>query len=255
MKKYNKVYDFTNENVSCLKNIYNFEGSKVLSVVGSGDQYFSSILNGAKQVDLFDINPTSYLYFVLKFYSIRELTFEEFYKLLILKNFNNVEIYNKLEKFLPLEVLKYYKYLMDKSTFAFTTDGVNLFTKKNQKYYFNNSSAVIPYLVEEKYYKLQEILKRTNLPNFDEVAITDLKIKNNYDILLTSNIYKYVNIDVFDYIKLLKNFDIPQIQAGYDWYGQYLNEFICLGCLVNTVLSSSPSEYYTKKNYVYSIKK
>jgi len=70
MSFYNKVYNFTNENVTCLKDIYSFENSKVLSVVGSGDQYFASILNGAKQVDLFDINPTSYLYFLLKFYSI-----------------------------------------------------------------------------------------------------------------------------------------------------------------------------------------
>ena len=74
MSTYNKVYDFTNENVSCLKQLYEFENSRVLSVVGSGDQYFASILNGAKKVDLFDINPTSYLYFLLKFYSIKNLT-------------------------------------------------------------------------------------------------------------------------------------------------------------------------------------
>ena len=66
MEKYYKVYDFTNENVACLDQLYDFKDAKVLSVVGSGDQYFASILNGAKQVDLFDINPTSYLYFLLK---------------------------------------------------------------------------------------------------------------------------------------------------------------------------------------------
>ena len=82
---YNQVYDFTNENVSCFKDLYHFKNSKVLSVVGSGDYYFSCILNGAKQIDLFDVNPTSYLYFILKFYSIRELTYEEFYDFLIKK--------------------------------------------------------------------------------------------------------------------------------------------------------------------------
>ena len=41
--RYFKVYDFTNENVACLKNIYHIEGAKVLSIVGSGDQYFSCV--------------------------------------------------------------------------------------------------------------------------------------------------------------------------------------------------------------------
>ena len=46
---YYKVYDFTNENVSCLNSLYHFDNSKVLSAVGSGDQYFASVLNGAKK--------------------------------------------------------------------------------------------------------------------------------------------------------------------------------------------------------------
>ena len=62
--EYNKVYDFTNENVNCLNFLYNFDKSKVLSVIGSGEQYFTSILNGAKEVDVYDVNPTSYLYII-----------------------------------------------------------------------------------------------------------------------------------------------------------------------------------------------
>lgn len=263
MDKYYKVYNFTNENVSCLDKLYNFENSRVLSVAGSGDQYFASILNGAKQVDLFDINPTSYLYVILKFYAIRELTYEEFYDFLVLKNLNNINTYNKLEPVLPIEVLKYYKYLIknnsldSKDDLNFRNDGINLHTKKNQKYYFKNNYSVIPYFMKDNYDKLQNLLKKMPLPNFFKVNLLEFNFDNDtrYDILLTSNIYNHIKTDIFDYIRFLKKIDIPEIQAGYDWYGFHLNEFLCMGCKVDAVVPSSPSEYDRKKNFVYSIKK
>ena len=48
------VYSFTNENVNSYGNLYNFDNARVLSVLGSGDQYFTSLLYGAKSIDLFD---------------------------------------------------------------------------------------------------------------------------------------------------------------------------------------------------------
>lgn len=256
MERYNKVYNFTNENVTCLEKIYNLYNSKVLSVVGSGDQYFASILGGAKQVDLYDINPTAYLYFILKFYVIRELTFEEFYELLVLKNFRNEVIYSKLEKVLPLEVLKYYKFLITNiKQSVFRIDGINLLTKYNQKYYFKNDKTVIPYFNKNQYYELQNKLKKIQLPKFYKKNILELNPKEKYDVLLTSNIYFYMPLTISDYVKELKKFDIPQIQAGYDWYGTENYLFSCAECIVNTVLPSSPKEYNSKRNFIYSIKK
>ena len=40
----NKVYKFSNENLTSYQELYDFTDKKVLSVIGSGDQYFSSIL-------------------------------------------------------------------------------------------------------------------------------------------------------------------------------------------------------------------
>ena len=51
-----KVYSFTNENVSSYSDIYNMNGANMLTILGSGDQYFTAILNGAKNVELIDIN-------------------------------------------------------------------------------------------------------------------------------------------------------------------------------------------------------
>lgn len=45
--KTDRVFPFTNENLTSYGKIYNFDNAKVLSFLGSGDQYFSSILHGA----------------------------------------------------------------------------------------------------------------------------------------------------------------------------------------------------------------
>ena len=259
MEKYNQVYNFTNENVACLKKLYNLYNSKVLSVVGSGDQYFASILGGAKQVDLYDINSTSYLYFILKFYAIRELTFEEFYDLLVLRNFDNIKTYNKLESVLPIEALKYYRFLITNSkqnkNSMFRTDGINLLKKYNKKYYFHDENPVIPYFNQKKYYELQSRLKNQILPNFYETDILKLTPEENYDILLTSNIYFHSNLKIFDFVEQLKKFDIPQIQAGYDWYGIDADDFRLASCIISAVKPSSPREYDRRRNFVYTIKK
>ena len=264
--QYNKVYDFTNENVNCLKYLYHFDNSKVLSVIGSGDQYFTSILNGAKKVDVFDINCTSYLYLILKFYAIRELTYEEFYDFFINKNFDNIFIYYKLEPFLPLEVLKYYKYLIKnkpniikkkKYVECFKNDGIHLLLKKNQKYYLNKEKPIIPFLIKDSYYKLQEKLKNTEIPDFYNINLLDLKSVNNnhYDILLTSNIYEYLGLGLYKYTKYLKDLDIPEIQACYDWYNLYLYDFMAYNYHIAAVFPSCKHEHGTKRNFVYSLKK
>ena len=258
---YNEVYDFTNENVACLKELYHFENSKVISMIGSGDQYFASKLYGANQVDLFDVNQTSYLYFILKFYAIRELTYEEFYNFFINKKINNINVYNKLEPVLPKEVLQYYKYLLEKNKRmlkkCFRLDGINLLSKANKIYYFNREKQIIPYLIKDEYYKLQNILKNTNLPNFYPTNFIDLKYKltDNYDIMLLSNIYNWLPIYLDEFTEMLKSFDIPEIQACYDWGGRFLKEFVDKGYSTNKVIGSAPTEYGLKENYIYSLYK
>ena len=58
-----KIYDFTNENVSAYKDLFDFSNARVLTVLGSGDQYFTSLLNGAKNIEVFDYNIVTWYYF------------------------------------------------------------------------------------------------------------------------------------------------------------------------------------------------
>lgn len=59
-QKMNKVYPFTNENVASFNSIYDFSNAEVLSVLGSGDQCFSSMLFGAKEIELYDCNDLAW---------------------------------------------------------------------------------------------------------------------------------------------------------------------------------------------------
>lgn len=92
-----KVYSFTNENVSSYSDIYNMNGANMLTILGSGDQYFTAILNGAKNVELIDINIISWYYFVLKFTSIKYLSYEEFIKFFITEKLIIMLCMQKLE--------------------------------------------------------------------------------------------------------------------------------------------------------------
>ena len=50
MVDYKRVYTMTNENVSSFKQLYNFDMANVFTVLGSGDQYFTSLITNKIEV-------------------------------------------------------------------------------------------------------------------------------------------------------------------------------------------------------------
>lgn len=56
MNDYKRVYMMSNENIGAFREIYDFDRASVLAVLGSGDQYFNSLLQGAEQVEVFDVS-------------------------------------------------------------------------------------------------------------------------------------------------------------------------------------------------------
>ena len=82
-----------------------------------------------------------------------------------------------------------------------------------------NNSVKIPYLNKEKYYELQSILGKIDVPVFYNCNLLDLKnlISNDFDILILSNIYNYLDFSVSNYRDFLDEFNIPNILALYAW--------------------------------------
>jgi hypothetical protein len=245
-----KIYDFTNENVSAYKDLFDFSNARVLTVLGSGDQYFTSLLNGAKNIEVFDYNIVTWYYFLLKFTAIKYLSYEDFYQMFITDNLDNLKIYNKLLPYLPEDCIWFFNklYLLRRKFSSIVTNNT-LFLAS-----LNNNSIKIPYLNKEKYYELQEILKHIDIPVFYNCNLLDLKnlISSDFDILILSNIYHYLDFSVSDYQEFLDEFNIPNILALYTWAmnSEEQNEFYQNGFDITKIPGIT-----NRSNYIVSLNK
>lgn len=251
-----KVYLFSNENVTSFNNIYNFKGARILSAIGSGDQYFGSMLYGAKSVDLFDIKEKSVYYFLLKYISIKVLSYEEFIKF-YMQNLDDIEVYKSLRDFLPICASNYFDNLY-KNNQLFSSWLINPFTSVSKTNV--RLKRIIPYFNIENYYKLQSILKlRDTYPHFYVLDIRKLfnELSSEYDIMLFSNIFAWLDMTEKDYLKMLRKkyfrflSEKGVIQMFYNWEEwKTFNKFN--GIVRNSVESAgNPS----LKDYVFSLKK
>ena len=75
---FGRAYLFTNENAGGYINQLNMHGGRILSVAAGGDHAFESLLNGARVVDLFDINYAQKVIVELKSRMIKSLPYEDF---------------------------------------------------------------------------------------------------------------------------------------------------------------------------------
>lgn len=224
-----KVYPFTNENVSSYKKLFDFEDKDVLSVIGSGDQYFASLLYGAKSVDLFDINLMAAYYFALKFAGIKTLSYEEFIEFFVKENYIvNRQTYNRLRSSLPTDVRKYFdKFFQENKDLKDFTFRTSINSKKINYY----TGRVVPYFEKNEYYRLKHILKDQSLPKIYIMNLLDLYkyLDKKYDIMLFSNILLYLKMNDTEYTEFLKENYYPHlnengvIQAYYDWFGEHFN--------------------------------
>lgn len=216
---FRKVYRFTNENVASFNELYNFDNAKVLSVLGSGDQYFASLLNGASDIELFDINNLAWDYFVLKYYGIKILSYEEFINYFVVNKLDDYEYFGKLKKYLPFSIFNKLEHLYSKNgklSWIFEYDPLVCY----------GDYKIIPYFEKDNYYKLQSILQNRELPTFYLRNFSDLSIvlgDKGYDIILASNIFYSLylsnEIDNVHFFKnILNGYNYSEFQAIYCWW-------------------------------------
>lgn len=248
---YNRVYTMSNENVCCYKNIYNFDNARVLSVLGSGDQYFSSLLYGACEVDVIDINYTAWLYFRIKFKAIKMLNYNEFIDLFINRRFNDMDIYNKLYLVLDDEEMQYYIYLIGHINNNLVNDCFNPMLIGRTSDSWKNKGKIIPYLSEDNYYILKEIIMDKELPVFYNEDFMKMKKKNGYNILLLSNIYDYIEVNADEYCEYVLKYGADEALVRYCWcVEQSFDKFIKNGVVIDKVRGT-----FTRKNYVLSLRR
>lgn len=254
---FRKIYSFTNENINSFSSIYNFSNAKVLSVLGSGDQYFTSLLNEASEVELYDINNLAWYYFILKYYSILILSYEEFYDYFVVNKLDDVKYFNKVKEYLPYYVSCKFEDLYNSFgniSWIFQYSDVSL------NY---DDDRFIPYLDIINYYQLQKMLKDRNLPNFylnNFGNLYNFVDNKNYDILLTSNIYNHMYLDnsidnICSYKQLLNKYNCNHIQALYCWWlnDDFKEELLNNNFEINAVNTSKKLKL--TNDYVISLRK
>ncbi len=252
----NKVYGFTNEFVAAYPEIYDFDNANVLSIIGSGDQYFTAMLAGAKNVTVFDLNVNAWYHFVLKYTAIKYLNFDEFKKFFITDNLNNIRLYFKIREHLPYNVRRFFDMVrvtrMKFSSIKIKSCFLDSFSE-------DDYIRMLPYLNEVNYYKLQNILNHTSLPNCIISDFTDIALGNerkNYDLLLLSNIYHWMDLSPINFKCLLDRFDSCFIQALYSWsYFGDIKDFKDLNFKLDLVPAVKPTEFNQGHNYVLTYKK
>lgn len=215
---YSKIYMHTTENIKDFLTCFDMNGSKVLTVAGSGDQLLNAYALGASYVDIFDINPLAKCGVDLKVSAAKCLSYDEFIHFFFsnFPEFFSEELYAKIYSLLDSDT----KLLFD--TF-FQKFGVKDSIKK--LYYQMNPSLkkmqqMNLYLEEYYYYVLKERLKNKKI-NFIESPIQDLKanINNSYDVMMFSNISDSIN-DIFggkalnEYLKLIASLTEKLNQGG-----------------------------------------
>lgn len=251
MGEYNRVYTMSNENIGSFKRIYNFDNANILTVLGSGDQYFNSLLYGIRDATIFDVNYTAWLYFRIKYKAIKMLSYQEFIKVFVLRNMYDIGVYNKMVTVLDNEEINYYVYLVN-----YFQDIVH----SSQCFYPNviitscdtwkEREEINPYLNENNYYKLQSILNKIDMPRFVMGNFMNMKIDDSYDILLLSNIYDYIARDIDRYIELVEGYKADTL-IKYSWYlNDNDKEFIRRGMSLDKVKGLMKSD-----NYVLSLKR
>lgn len=245
------IYGFTNENITSFSSLYDFNKAKVLSVLGSGDQYFASILYGALDVELYDVNERAWDFFLLKYYGISYFDYDHFFDFFVTKELNDRKSFDYLLGYLPENIsnslLSLYKTYSGLSE-CLTPDIANI---------CYDDGHIIPYFDKKEYYRLQEMLRDRKLPKFyleDFINLPSELSNSHYDIVLASNIFYWLYLDeeeerVFEYKELLEKFDCSVVQALYSWSlpAGLERKFLDNGFDIDSVASAKKFQLYDDK--------
>lgn len=192
MERFNSIYPFTSENIAGYMKNLDLTGKKVITVTGSADHILNAILQGATQITTFDINPSAKPYMDLKISATKNLSYEEFIKLLLFESNMNLD-YNIISS---LDMLDESKMFWLEQLSKFNNNGIELRNSSlfNTKYFNPNSKLWQNlYLEKSKYKLLKQKLKDANI-TFINASLKDLKIDEYFDYMFLSNISDYLNL-------------------------------------------------------------
>lgn len=184
-------YLWTNEDMKLYPK-ENLKGKNILTITSSGDHALNAILNGATNIDSFDVNLFSKYVSALKIAMIKKYGYYDFFKRM--KWIENVESLNFNSKENIIDSVR--KYLScDEYLFWSTFERLRI----NNKVRFNDVINVYgnlklnAYVDIFEYNKLKRKLKCASVTYYDSDVINVAKnVSKKYDRVFLSNVLEYV---------------------------------------------------------------
>ena len=200
--RYSSAYTITNENIRWMTGLAPSTNHSILTTCGSGDQPLFYALNGATDIDTFDISINARAIMELKTAAIPNMSHDQYINMLI-----------KMHKHLDLQSIPNTKQVIsqissDISQYISEMESISIFSNgHNVRSYPQN-------LPTESEYKLLQT-KISKPFNFIWSDITELhnSLTKQYDIINTSNIFDYIDEDTT--IETLKNLFEHLYPGGY----------------------------------------
>ena len=191
--EYGKIYFKSNEFLNELFKNVDLKDKNVLTVVGSGDQSFLCYENGAKSVDLFDINKLAIYYYYIRIW--------------VIENFNTYYPDQNLDKNYIKELLKYVnpKTEEEMQAYLYWSRYVNTYFIKNGSLFFKSS-----FMNDIDIDGLKTIKERLKTRSFTTYNLDISKPWNHdkkYDVIIVSNISDYVLRDNHSFCVYRDNLD------------------------------------------------
>lgn len=201
--EFQKVYSWTNENISAYLKLVNFENkNNALAVMASGDHAFNLATNGIRDIDTFDTNRLTE-YYALGFKRAMILKYD-YYTFVVKMNLINddnasiEEISNLILELLPYMENRYAIYWKSVVDFNFKVQrkvGTNLNLFKILTLHNNVTDMTIynDYLKDEEHYELlRKSLGQTNITfKCANACYLASEFNGQYDFILLSNILDY----------------------------------------------------------------
>lgn len=204
LRGFDLLYPTTNEHLPNLFKRLNTSGKKVLTVGSSGDQVLYSVLNGASEVMLVDVNPYAKMFLEYKIASIKTFTFDEFFKIFrfcrvkeIVDNETKEKNISSTNEFLNNAVYRKISHNMEAGAREFWD---RYFLECKELYGgFISREKLFPdsYLVNNDVYnKLSKQLKKRDVKidfiNQSLEKVVPMLGDRKYDIMLFSNVLDYM---------------------------------------------------------------
>ena len=176
-----------------------------MTVASSGDHVLLSLLNGAENVETYDINNFAKYYQELKISGYNVLEFQDFINFFYTDKGFTYDIFEKITN-LPEEVKDFWQYLFDYNDDYEIIDS-QLFS--NYEYSYDVLRKYHPFL-DENYFNKNKTINNLTFYQCDALNLPTI-LKKKYDVIILSSIPNFIkeftNLDKFNlYLEKLSRF-------------------------------------------------